>query len=99
MNPWGGWELFQHLLAILKGIAEKYGVSISNVAVRHILDRPTVAGVIIGARLGIADHHDQNAKVFDFSMDDEDVAQIHSVTSRGRDLHQIIGDCGDEYRR
>ena len=99
IDAWGGWELFQHLLATLKGIADKYGVSISNVAVRHILDRPTVAGVIIGARLGIGDHRDQNARVFDFSMDDEDVSQIHSVTSRGRDLHQMIGDCGDEYRR
>jgi len=30
-------------------------VSIPNVAVRYILDQPAVAGVIVGARLGVSD--------------------------------------------
>ena len=99
IDAWGGWELFQELLATLKGIAEKHSVSIPNVAVRYILDRPTVAGVIVGARLGLADHREDNTRVFDFHLDREDVSQVDSVASQGRDLYRIIGDCGDEYRR
>ena len=47
VDVWGGWELFQELLSVLKQIADRHGVSIANVAVRSILDRPAVAGVII----------------------------------------------------
>ena len=65
IDAWGGWALFQELLAALKGIADKHGVSIANVAVRAILDRPAVAGVIVGARLGLAEHLADNARVFD----------------------------------
>ncbi|HUG96302.1 MAG TPA: aldo/keto reductase, partial [Nitrososphaera sp.] len=53
IDTWGGWELFQELLSTLDAIAKKHGVSIANVAARYILDKPAVAGVIIGARLGI----------------------------------------------
>lgn len=30
---WGGWDLFQEMLAVLDVIGKKHGVSISNVAV------------------------------------------------------------------
>src|SRR6266852_6112974 len=63
IDAWGGWELFQELLRALRHIADKHDVSIANVAVRYILDRPTVAGVIVGVRLGVADHHTDNAQV------------------------------------
>jgi aryl-alcohol dehydrogenase-like predicted oxidoreductase len=99
IDAWGGWERFQQLLATLKGIADKHAASISNVAVRYILERPAVAGVIVGARLGIADHREENARVFDFSLDPADVTEIHRVTGEGRDLYRVIGDCGAEYRR
>ena len=48
IDAWGGWSLFQELLGVLAGIAKKHQVSIANVAVRSILDRPAVAGVIVG---------------------------------------------------
>jgi aryl-alcohol dehydrogenase-like predicted oxidoreductase len=99
IDVWGGWDLFQELLATLQQIADKYAVSIANVAVRSILDRPTVAGVIVGVRLGIADHHADNARVFDLTLDPEDHAQINAVLNKSRDLYRLIGDCGDEYRR
>ncbi|HEY9653037.1 MAG TPA: aldo/keto reductase, partial [Coleofasciculaceae cyanobacterium] len=83
----------------LKQISEKYGTSIPNVAVRYILDKPAVAGVIIGARLGVSEHRSDNAKVFDLILDAEDCDRIHSVIEKSRDLYQLIGDCGDEYRR
>jgi aryl-alcohol dehydrogenase-like predicted oxidoreductase len=52
IDAWGGWALFQDLLAVLREIADKHQASIANVGVRYILDRPAVAGVIVGARLG-----------------------------------------------
>lgn len=98
IDVWGGWGLFQELLQILKGIADKHGVSIANVAVRCILDQPAVAGVIVGARLGQSDNRDDNARVFSFALDAADNAAILSVTTKSRDLMTAIGDCGDEYR-
>ena len=98
IDAWGGWTLFQQLLAVLKEIADKHRVSIANVGVRYILDRPAVAGVIIGARLGVAQHIAANARVFGFALDPGDVATIEEVLAKSRDLMQVIGDCGDEYR-
>ncbi len=99
IDAWGGWDLFQELLVTLRRIADKHAASISNVAVRYVLDRPAVAGVIIGARLGLTDHREENVKPFDLVMGSEDIDQLLQVTSQARDLYQIIGDCGDEYRR
>ncbi len=99
IDAWGGWALFQQLLAALRAIADKHGVSIANVAVRYILDQPAVAGVIIGARLGVAEHIAANARAFAFQPDAADLANIAAVLANSRDLYQIIGDCGDEYRR
>ncbi|WP_341524681.1 aldo/keto reductase [Nostoc sp. UHCC 0302] len=99
VDGWGGWRLFQELLATLKEIADKHKVTISNVAVRYILDKPTVGGVIVGARLGVSEHIEDNAKVFNLSLDVEDLNLIDTISDNSRDLYQLIGDCGDEYRR
>ena len=47
----------------------------------------------------MADHRDDNAQVFGLELEPVDLDGIESVLSRSRDLYQIIGDCGDEYRR
>lgn len=99
IDVWGGWELFQEMLQTLQSIADKHNVSLANVATRFILDRPQVAGVIVGVRLGRSEHRDDNVRVFSFSLDDEDIAQIESVSEKSRNLFSWIGDCGDEYRR
>lgn len=98
VDTWGGWGLFQELLLVLQQIAQKHAVSISNVAVRYVLERPAVAGAIVGARLGISEHWSDNDKVFGFELDPEDQDQINAVLTNSRDLYQLIGDCGDEYR-
>lgn len=98
IDAWGGWQLFQELLGVLNSIAKKYGVSISNVATRYILDKPAVAGVIIGARLGLSEHKFDNNQAFSLHLGMEDVEKINFVTSRSKDLFEKIGDCGDEYR-
>lgn len=99
VNLWGGWTLFQKLLKTLHAIAEKYQVSIANIAVRYMLERPVVAGVIVGARLGRSEHIRDNARVFDFTLDESDYQQIETILNQSRNLYEFIGDCGYEYRQ
>jgi aryl-alcohol dehydrogenase-like predicted oxidoreductase len=98
IDAWGGWGLFQQLLVVLMQIAEKHQVSIANVGIRYVLDRPAVAGIIVGARLGVAQHIADNARVLGFTLDADDHAMIEPVLAKSRDLIKLIGDCGDEYR-
>ena len=95
---WGDWNLFQELLEVLNEIAIKHDVNIANVATRFILDKPMVAGVIIGARLGISEHISSNLKTFELSLDDSDFTKIDCINKKSNDLFDVIGDCGDEYR-
>jgi aryl-alcohol dehydrogenase-like predicted oxidoreductase len=99
VDTWGGWSLFQELLRTLGQVAERRGSSIQNVAVRYILDKPAVAGVIVGVRLGVSDHHEETARIFDLIIEESDCEQIDGVLAKGRDLFRLIGDCGAEYRR
>ncbi len=98
IDAWGGWQLFQELLSVINSIAKKHNCSIANIATRFVLDKPQVAGVIIGARLGIAEHREDNAKVFDVKLDSQDISLIDSITAKSNDLFDVIGDCGGEYR-
>lgn len=99
IDLWGGWSLFQTLLTTLQDIAQSHQVSIANVAIRYVLDQPAVGGVIVGARLGVSDHIQDNARVFELTLSPADYDRIEAVLSQSHDLYQRIGDCGDEYRR
>ena len=92
----GGWKVYQSILNAAKQIADKHGTSISNIASRWVLDHNHVAGIIIGVRPGENDHREDNGKLFNFSLDAYDHAQLNSVL---RHTLPIPGDCGDEYRR
>jgi aryl-alcohol dehydrogenase-like predicted oxidoreductase len=98
IDTWGNWNLFQKLLLVLDNIAKKHRASIANVATNYILSKATVAGVIIGVRLGIIDHIDDNSNVFSFNLDDSDLESINQVCENANNLYEIIGDCGEEYR-
>ena len=67
-------------------------------SVRYVLERPAVAGVIVGTRLGLSEHIADNQRVFSFTLDAADYAQLEEVLAKSRDLMTAIGDCGDEYR-
>ena len=99
ITRWGGWDLFQELLRVLHQISQKHNCSIANIATSYILNKPAVAGVIIGARLGISEHIQENLKVFDVTLDSDDYSLIKSVTEKSENLYDLIGDCGSEYRR
>lgn len=90
----GGWEQFQTLLAAAAEIGKKHGVSTSNVATRWVLEQSSVAGVIIGARLGERNHIADNAKLFSFALDAEDHQRLAENFT-----DDVPGDCGDEYRK
>lgn len=84
----GGWDWFQTLLQALSEVGKKHGVSIADVAARWVLERPQVAGVIVGARN--TSHVDDLKKVFTFQLDDADKAAIDAVLAAGK---QAEGDC------
>jgi aryl-alcohol dehydrogenase-like predicted oxidoreductase len=89
IDDFGGWELFQELLRTLKTIADKYHVSLTNVAERYVLDKPQVAGIIVGARNAL--HLSDTLKVFNFTLDADDQAQIAKIVG------QLPGPEGDTY--
>jgi aryl-alcohol dehydrogenase-like predicted oxidoreductase len=89
VEEFGGWELFQELLHALARVGQKHGVSLTTVALRYVLDRPAVAGVIVGAR--DASHLDENLRVFDIRLDEEDLQLIEAVIDRRE------GPTGDTY--
>jgi aryl-alcohol dehydrogenase-like predicted oxidoreductase len=97
---WGGWPLFQELLVTLKTIANKHDVSLSNVALRWVLDQKQVAGVIVGIRLGLTEHLKDNERVYNLKLDDEDRTAIAAVQAKSKPngLLGVLGDCGWEYR-
>ncbi|MBC7898242.1 MAG: aldo/keto reductase [Cytophagaceae bacterium] len=92
----GGWDALQHLLGVLQAHATRLGVSIANLACRYIMEQPAVGGIIVGARLGEAEHIADNARLFTFSLD---TAANEGIAEALRTLRAIPGDCGDEYRK
>ena len=92
---WGGWEKFQVLLQELRIIANKHNVSIANVATRWVLQQEQVGGVIVGVRFGLTEHNKDNAKVFSFKLDDDDLKRIAAAKNGTRALYNVFGDCGE----
>ncbi len=87
IEEFGGWALFQELLAALEQVAAKHGVTVSNVAVRWLLDRPRVAGAIVGA--ASAEHLESNLRIFRLELDDDDHRRLDRV------LRASVGPRGD----
>lgn len=103
MNTWGSWNEFQTLLGVLSTIAQKHSVSLTNVATRWVLQQRAVGAVIVGTRLGVSAHGDENARVFGFQLDDADLKAINDIAlgqnlEKANSVHGKLGDCGNEYR-
>ena len=82
IEEFGGFDLFQRLLAALKQIADKYSVGLAEVAARYILQKPTVAGIIIGSRN--TRHLEKIKKLGSFKLEAEDLQKISSVVDKAR---------------
>ncbi|MGP1397716.1 MAG: aldo/keto reductase [Inquilinaceae bacterium] len=89
IDEFGGWNLFQRLLTVLRAIADRHGSDIATVASRAILDRPGVAAIIVGAR--DRSHLDANLAITALALSDTDRAAIDAV------LAQRAGPPGDVY--
>lgn len=89
IDEFGGWTAFQALLRTLKAIGERHGVSIATVATRWVLDQPSVAAAIVGARY--ADRIGETLAVFGLQLDDRDHAAISAI------LVDHPGPAGDTY--
>ena len=80
IDEFGGWPLFQELLAALRQVAERHGCDIATVATRAVLDRPGVAAAIVGATS--AAHLAAHARVGSLELEGKDQALIEAVTRR-----------------
>ncbi len=89
VDEFGGWDLFQALLGACRAVADRHGTDIASVASRAVLDRPGVAGVIVGGRSPV--HALVNATVGELRLTDRDRAEIGAV------LAQRQGPSGDTY--
>ncbi len=89
IDDFGGWALFQQLLAALREIADRHDTDISSVASRAMLDRPAVAGIIVGARN--RSHLASNVGLTDIALTGADRAAITAV------LAQRKGPSGDTF--
>ncbi|KAF8583530.1 Aldo/keto reductase [Ramaria rubella] len=101
LTAWGDWPLFQQLLRALRTIGDRHGGrSIAVIATRWVLDYPFVAAVLVGTRLGVSEHTNDNHRVFGFRLTPEDNAAIQRVLvlTNSRGMVASMGDCGAEYR-
>ena len=89
IDDFGGWDLFQELLATLGRIAVKHRCDIATVASRAVLNWDHVAAIIVGATN--ASHLGANRKILDLELDAADVQAIQEV------LRQRKGPLGDVY--
>lgn len=80
IDDFGGWAMFQSLLKVLHGIAQKHGTDIASIASRAILDRPQVAGVIVGAVN--TSHLKSHRQIDEIHLTDDDLAAVDAITCR-----------------
>ena len=78
----GDWGFFQTTLTVMRAIADKYAVGIAEVAAQWVLQRPYVAGVIIGARNQY--HLPKLKKLNSFSLDPSDLDAIQERIDQAR---------------
>jgi aryl-alcohol dehydrogenase-like predicted oxidoreductase len=89
IDEFGGWALFQKLLQTLQQIADRHRSDIASVASRFILDRPAVAGIIVGARN--TSHLAANTAIAALRLTPRDRSEIAAILAHRQ------GPAGDVY--
>lgn len=84
------WALFQELLTSLDQIAKKYEVTIADIAMQYVLEKPSVAGIIVWTRN--SKYVDKINNITQFVLDWDDYTLIHSILSKKKG---IPWDCFD----
>ena len=77
----GGFDQFQHLLRVLKDIANDHEVKIAEVAARYVLQQQAVSAVIIGARN--ASHLRGLQKMARLKLAAAEIEKIQAVINNG----------------
>lgn len=99
IRAWGSWAEFQELLAELRAVARKHKSSIAHVALRWVLDRPAVGSVMVGTRLGLVHHLQDNKRVLKLELTAADRENIAAAARAGKDMREVLGGVGVEYSR
>lgn len=79
IEEFGGWEEFQSLLKLLKSIADDSGATISQIAMRYVLQQRNVAAVICGFRND--QHFDELRTLKDILLDGTYIEKINNFLS------------------
>ncbi len=82
IDDFGGWDLFQSLLAGLRRIADRHGSDIATVASAAMLNRPAVAAVIVGARN--RSHLARNVAISELVLNAADLSEIAAILAQGQ---------------
>ncbi len=82
IDEFGGYALFQKALSFLHEIAQKYKVGVAEIAAKYVLQKPSVAGVIVGARN--ARHLKNLLKLEHFELDADDLKIIDVVVEKAQ---------------
>jgi aryl-alcohol dehydrogenase-like predicted oxidoreductase len=89
IEEFGGYELFQRLLTVLRSIADKYGVGISEIAIKYMLQKSQVVGVIVGVRN--LNHLTRLKEIDALKLDQEDLEKLTNF------INQSLGPNGLVY--
>jgi aryl-alcohol dehydrogenase-like predicted oxidoreductase len=84
IEEFGGWDVFQALLAALRQIADRRGCDIATLATAAILGKPGVAAVVVGARDRA--HLEANIGISRLRLTAEDLAMIDRVLADAKPL-------------
>ena len=90
IEEFGGWELFQELLATLEQIAETHSTDIATISSAFTLSRPGVKGVIVGARN--LSHLASNLRIPEIKLAQSELAAINAIIAKAK------GPDGDVYQ-
>lgn len=80
IDEFGGYDLFQQALETLDTIAQKHRTGIAEIAAAYTLQKPMVAGVIVGARN--TQHLQRLRQMTRIALSPEDLAQIERIISQ-----------------
>jgi len=82
IEEFGSYELFQKTLGVLRSIADKYEVNIAEIACKYILQKPMVAGIIVGARN--RNHLQSLQELNRLTLSDDDIAKINTMVAQAK---------------
>ncbi len=82
IEDFGGWGLFQELLAALRAVADRHETDVSAIALKATLDSTDIAAAIVGARY--SDRLPRTLQALELELTAEDRSDIEAVRNRAK---------------